>query len=75
MCQRVCNDDVEPTRYQDVKQVLKSVGLSLTKGAAELDVRPATVVSQGHRRSRRVEEAIAEKLGKTAQEIWPERYD
>ena len=63
--------------HNNVKLALKSVGSSLTKVAAELDVRPATVtiVSQGHRRSRRIEEAIAEKLGMTAQEIWPERYD
>ncbi|MBS0437641.1 MAG: helix-turn-helix domain-containing protein [Proteobacteria bacterium] len=55
---------------------LRLAGSSLAEIARELSVTPTTVtiVSQGQRRSRRIEQAIAAKLGTTAASLWPERY-
>lgn len=55
---------------------LRLAGSSLSEIARELEVRPTTVtiVSQGLRRSRRIEQAIAAKLGVTVESLWPNRY-
>jgi len=51
-------------------------GSSLACIARELGIQPTTVtaVSQGKRRSRRIEQVIAQKLGSTPQSLWPTRY-
>ncbi|TXH04647.1 MAG: hypothetical protein E6R07_07290 [Nevskiaceae bacterium] len=55
---------------------LRLAGSSLADVARELGVAGTTVtsVSQGYRRSRRIESAIATKLGVTPRSLWPERY-
>lgn len=55
---------------------LRLVGSSLAQVARDLQVAATTVtsVSQGYRRSRRIETAIATKLGVGPEELWPERY-
>ena len=55
---------------------LRLAGSSLAAVARELGVRATTVtsVSQGYRRSRRIESAIAGKLGLTAEALWEDRY-
>lgn len=62
--------------HERIKMRLRLVGSSLSEVARELGVRPTTVtsVSQGYRRSRRIEAAIAAKLGKSAESVWPDRY-
>lgn len=55
---------------------LRLAGSSLAAVARELGVAATTVtsVSQGYRRSRRIETAIADKLGMKAEEVWKDRY-
>ncbi len=55
---------------------LRLAGSSLADVARELGVAPTTVtsVSQGMRRSRRIEAAIAGKLNEAPAQLWPERY-
>ncbi len=55
---------------------LRLAGTSLADVSRELEVSPTTVtsVSQGYRRSRRIESAIASKLGVLPQQLWPDRY-
>lgn len=55
---------------------LRLAGSSLANIARELSVARASVtaVSVGTHRSRRIEAAIAAKLGETPQQLWPERY-
>lgn len=62
--------------HERIKMRLRLVGSSLADVARELSVTPTTVtsVSQGYRRSRRVESAIAEKLGIAPHELWRDRY-
>ncbi len=64
-------------QHELVKMRLRLAGSSLAEIARELSVTPTTVtiVSQGQRRSRRIEQAIATKLGTTAAMLWPDRYD
>jgi lambda repressor-like predicted transcriptional regulator len=52
-------------QHERIKMQLRLVGSSLADVARELGVRATTVtcVSQGYRRSRRIEAAIADKLG------------
>lgn len=68
------NDEI--LRHQHIKEELRRHGTSLAQIARELNVRPTTVtiVSQGQRRSRRIEKAIATHLGLTPRELWPGRY-
>jgi lambda repressor-like predicted transcriptional regulator len=63
-------------RHEQVKMQLRLAGSSLADVARELGVTSTTVtsVSQGLKRSRRVEALIAEKLQTTPQHLWPERY-
>lgn len=62
--------------HERVKMRLRLVGSSLSEIARELEVRPTTVtsVSQGYRRSRRIEAAIAARLGIAPDRLWPDRY-
>jgi Ner family transcriptional regulator len=62
--------------HEQIKLRLRLVGSSLSAVARELDVAATTVtcVSQGYRRSRRIEAAIAAKLKIRPEELWPERY-
>lgn len=63
-------------QHERIKQQLRKRGTSLAEVARELTVAKTTVtsVSQGYRRSRRIETAIAAKLGRTPQQLWPARY-
>ena len=72
-----------PRRYHldldlhvELKSRLRDAGHSISSIARELGIRPSTVtvVSQGYRRSERVQVAIAEKLGTTPNRLWPDRY-
>lgn len=55
---------------------LRLAGTSLAQIARDLGVTPTTVtsVSQGDRRSRRIERTIAQHLSTTPAKLWPERY-
>lgn len=63
-------------RHERIKLRLRRVGSSLAQVARELGVTGSTVtsVSQGYRRSRRIEQAIADKLRDTPERLWPDRY-
>lgn len=63
-------------KHERIKMRLWIAGSSLADVARELDVAATTVtsVSQGYRRSRRVETAIATKLGVLPNTLWPDRY-
>lgn len=65
-----------PLRHAHLKEELRLRGASLSQVAADLDLSPSTVtiVSQGYRRSHRVQAEIARRLGTTAQALFPERY-
>lgn len=62
--------------HQWIKIALKMRSTSLTAIAARLGVTPSTVcmVSRGAGRSRRIEAAIAEVIGYSPAELWPDRY-
>lgn len=66
----------ELKQHERTKMRLRLAGSSLACVARELGVAGTTVtcVSQGHRRSRRIEAAIAEKLGVQPRDLWPDRY-
>ena len=59
-----------------IRKKLVEVGSSMTEIAREQQVTIQTVscVVNGRRRSRRVERAIAQKLGERVEQLWPERY-
>lgn len=63
-------------QHERIKMRLRLGGCSLADIARELGVARTTVtsVSQGYRRSRRIEGAIADKLGVTPAQLWPDRY-
>ena len=63
-------------QHERIKFWLKLKGSSLAQIARELQVAPTTVttVSQGMRRSRRIEAAIADRLGMAPSRLWPDRY-
>lgn len=63
-------------QHERIKMRLRLCGSSLADIARELAVARTTVtsVSQGYRRSRRIEAAIAVKLGVTPAQLWPHRY-
>ena len=64
-------------RHAEVREGLRAVGTSISAVARELGVAPATVtiVSQGHRRSHRIQLAIARKLDRDVRELFPERCE
>lgn len=63
-------------QHERIKMRLRLAGSSLSAIARQLGVAATTVtsVSQGYRRSRRIEAAIADKLGVTTEALWPDRY-
>lgn len=63
-------------QHECIKMRLRLAGSSLAQIARELDLAPTSVTSvcQGLRRSRRVENAIADKLATSPGRLWPERY-
>ena len=67
-----------PARRQHelIKMRLRLQGSSLAAIARELSVArtSVTAVCQGGHRSKRIEAAIAAKLGLTPQQLWPDRY-
>ena len=62
-------------KHEFLKFRLRQRGTSMAQIARELEITQGsvTVVSQGYRRSRRIEAALAEALGVTAQELFPDR--
>lgn len=67
---------IDDKRHARIKAALNLRGRTLSDIARALDVAPTTIsiVSRGFRRSRRIEAAIAEELGCTAAQLWPDRY-
>jgi len=63
-------------RHESIKMRLRLAGSSLADIARELGVSASTVttVSQGYRRSARIQTAIAAKLRVSATELWAEQY-
>lgn len=63
-------------RHAEIRDGLRAAGSSLSALARELGVAgpTVTIVSQGHRRSRRIERAIAERLGRDVRDVFPDRY-
>lgn len=62
--------------HEMIRARLRIAGSSFSALARELGKTPASVslVSQGLRRSQRIQRAIAKKLGTTSEKIWPDRY-
>lgn len=62
--------------HEMVRARLRLARTSFSNIARELGITPASVslVSQGRRRSRKVERTIADKLGTQPEKIWPGRY-
>ncbi len=60
-----------------IKGALVLKGLNLSSIARDLGVTPSSVsiVSRGFRRSRRIEQAIADALGCNPADLWPLRYE
>ena len=67
---------IDDKRHANIKAALALRGRCLSDIARELEVAPTTIsiVSRGFRRSRRIEAAIADELGLSAAQIWPDRY-
>jgi Ner family transcriptional regulator len=71
-----CHEVKQVRGHEAIKAGLRERGYTFQKVADRIGVARATVVivSQGHRRSRRIEGAIADILEKEPEELWPERY-
>ncbi len=67
---------IEENCHEMLRARLRLAGSSFSAVAREMGISPASVslVSQGRRRSKPVQQALAEKLGTTPEKIWPERY-
>lgn len=63
-------------QHERIKMQLRLHGSSLADVARDLSVArtSVTAVCQGTHRSRRIEAAIAGKLGVSPEQLWPERY-
>jgi lambda repressor-like predicted transcriptional regulator len=63
-------------RHQQIRQALKDRRRTISSVARELGVSPATVttVSQGYRRSAKIEQHIAMLLGTSVSDLFPELY-
>lgn len=63
--------------HERLKMELRVRGTSMSKIAAKMGVLPGSVttVSQGIRRSKRIEAALAEAVGQTVEELFPDRYN
>ncbi|UWQ00221.1 helix-turn-helix domain-containing protein [Aliiroseovarius crassostreae] len=62
--------------YSKLKADLKSAGVTLRSIARDLGVSHTAVtdVARGARRSKRIEQAIADSLNTTPELLWPDRY-
>ena len=67
---------VDLSLHADLKQRLRQTGSSLTDIANKLGVLQSTVtvVSQGYRKSHRIQTALALQLGTTPSSLFPDRY-
>lgn len=67
---------IDLQHHEFLKFQLRSAGTSMAQVARKLGISQSsvTVVSQGYRRSHRVQEEIARQLGTTPQLLFPERY-
>lgn len=67
---------VDLKKHERIKGHLALLGLTFSSIARDLQIKPSSVViiSQGHRRSDRIQRAIAEALGMTPEQLWPDRY-
>jgi len=67
---------VDLEKHERVKYLLRTRGTSFAKIAKALGVSQGnvTMVSQGHRRSRRIQAEIARCLGQSPEELFPDRY-
>lgn len=62
--------------YTQLKDDLRKAGFSLRSISREVGVSHTAVtdVARGARRSRRIEQLIAERLERTPSDLWPDRY-
>lgn len=62
--------------HELLKYRLRSAGSSMAQIARSLGISQSsvTVVSQGYRRSHRIQEEIARQLNTTPQDLFPDRY-
>ncbi|WP_424944624.1 helix-turn-helix domain-containing protein [Aliiroseovarius crassostreae] len=62
--------------YSKLKADLKSAGVTLRSIARDLGVSHTAVadVARGARRSKRIEQAVADRLNTTPEQLWPDRY-
>ncbi|WP_138473009.1 helix-turn-helix domain-containing protein [Poseidonocella sp. HB161398] len=67
---------VDLHNHEQLKCRLRLAGSSMAEIARTLGIKQSsvTVVSQGYRRSHRVQSAIANQLGTTPQELFSDRY-
>ena len=67
---------IDDKLHARIKGALALRGQNLSTIARDLGVAPTTVsiVSRGFRRSRRIEQAIAEAIGCPPARLWPDRY-
>lgn len=67
---------IDLIRHAEIRNQLDAVGLSISALARDMGIRPAsiTVVSQGFRRSKLIEKRLADALGTTPEQLFPERY-
>lgn len=63
-------------RHKEIRDALKARGLTISDVARQLGLSQATIttVSQGYRRSTRVERHLADLLGTSCATLFPERY-
>ena len=63
-------------RHERIKFRLRLTGSSLADVSRRLGVSQSAVsmVSIGHKRSKRIERAIADELNTSPDELWPKRY-
>lgn len=68
---------VDLESHEILKCRLRLAGSSMAKIARTLGISQSsvTVVSQGYRRSHRVQREIADQLGTTPQQLFPDRYE
>ncbi len=60
---------------EDIKAALRKRGWTLADIAKELGIGPSAVShALTRQRSRRVEKTIADKIGLSLHEVWPQRY-
>ncbi|UWR60197.1 helix-turn-helix domain-containing protein [Phaeobacter inhibens] len=63
-------------KHERIKFELRLAGSSLADISRELGISQAAVstVSMGWRRSRKIQSAIAVRLGQEPEQLWPKRY-